>query len=1239
MSVQWTKQQETAIEKRNKNLLISAAAGAGKTAVLVERIIQRLLDENAPVNVDQLLIVTFTNAAALEMKDRIARALKKKYKIKPQNQHIKRQLLLLDKASICTLHSFCLEVIRKNYFHLQLPYGLTLDPRFRVADEIETTLLKIDVLEEFFEEEYSLQDPNFLRLVENYGGERDDQGLQNLVIRLYELSQSQPHPGAWLEEICFAFSKLSENEKISHLFTQLLVKITGELNEAVDILRQAQRLSVKPGGPKVYLANLEEEILQLDSLVSLIKRGFEEKGEKELGIIFSEVNAVTFGKLKPCRNEVEEQIKLDVQALRNESKKIIQEIQTNFTGRSPEELLQDLAEISPLMETLALLVEGFKERYLKAKFTRNIIDFSDIEHFALRLLLEEGEKIPSPTRLALELKSRFQEVMIDEYQDINSVQDAILQLVARDDRANLFMVGDVKQSIYGFRLAEPSLFLQKYRQYGQAENLCTERILLSQNFRSRDFILNGVNYLFRQIMTPELGGIPYLSEAELVYGACYPPEDSREERRVEVHLIERKDKDQSDYEDVLEKDDLEDLNALQLEARVIAERIKELIKKEKVWDEKQGAYRPVEYQDIVILLRSTKTSAITFLDEFRYLGIPAYAEVGTGYFIAQEIQTMIALLQIIDNPRQDIPLAAVLRSPLVGLSATELTMIRIRRPQGDFYQAVRQTAFQDKSELGLKLKEFQKRLKEWRTYARRHSLVDLISFLYRQTGYFDYVGILPGGVQKQANLQAFHDRAEQYQNTARKGLFSFLRFLERMAEKNGDFGTARALGEKENVVRIMSIHKSKGLEFPIVFVAGMGRLFNQQDFREDILVDKKLGLGPMWVDPQQRLKYPTLAFMSVRDKIKKDFLAEEIRVLYVALTRAKEFLILVGSFQGIVNKLKKYGSVLHSEEKTLPPGLINKANCYWDWLLPCLLRHQDGEQLRKLLNEEKAEVYHDTSGWKLFFWNKRNILSPENVSAPENEENFTKIRRLKMVKVTEHEPSILSKRLNWSYPYKEVANLPAKVTVTEIKNYYQALSQDEFSNPVFLRQHFSKRPQFLQEEGLSASEIGSALHLVMRHLELNPSFSVSSLQEEIAKLVDREILTQQQSEAVSAQSICAFLLSPVGQRLIKSKRVLREVPFTYALAPHDIFPSDKESGEEKILLQGTIDCLFEEKDGFVLIDYKTDQVFRETIHVLQKQYEIQLKLYAQAVEKIFNQPVQEKIIYFFHINEALVYHL
>lgn len=1205
----WTKEQEEAIYSRGCNLLVAAAAGSGKTAVLVERIITRICDEQEPVDVDDLLVVTFTNAAAAEMKERIGMGINKALKENPLSRHLYRQSALLNKASIMTLHSFCLDIVKQNF------YILGIDPHFRIADETEAELLRLDVLEDLLEKYYTncQEGDAFSNLIDAYGGQQDDSLLQELIIKLYLFSRSNPWPEHWLKKVVNSFTT-------TDWFQWLLPSIKMNLNSARELLSQASNLAASPGGPTPYLANLTQEISMLDDLLGAAQISWNE--------LYHCISGVGFAKLpRMKKDEIDPEIQERVKSYRDKAKEIIKDLQNKYFHRSPQELLIDLENLKPHLQILCQLVSEFNLAYKEVKSKKNLMDFSDLEHFCLQLLMHE-ESIPEkiiPSELSKKMQEKFVEVLVDEYQDINEVQETILQLVSRND--NLFMVGDVKQSIYRFRLAKPELFQEKYQNFSTGSNSLNSKIDLTKNFRCRREIVEGVNFIFKQIMGVDLGEIPYNEQAQLVYGAQYPEcqEGVSIKGPVEFHLLEK------NITEELE----EEWTPLEREALIIGRRIKEFITNNYlVYDKKLNNYRPVTYADIVILLRSPKGTAETFLEQFRLMGIPVYAELGSGYFKATEIQVILSLLKVIDNPRQDIPLAGVLRSPIMGLSAEDLISIRLNCPQGDFYEAVVKTSQLEKDQLALKLKGFLQQLEKWRTLARQDDLANLIWTLYRETGYFDYVGAMPGGSQRQANLRALHDRARQYETTSFRGLFMFLRFLERMQENQSDLEAAKALSENENVVRIMSIHKSKGLEFPVVFVAGLGKEFNMLDTRQDVTLHKELGLGPVFIDAEKRIKYPTIAKLAIDNKIKFETLAEEMRILYVALTRAREKLILVGSIRDLKKKVEDWCQFINYPEIKIPDSQLVQARTYLDWIGPSLVRHSDNRRLCLITGMDHGEPnLKDNSTWYIEIY-QEGIFLEHDTEVAVTREILEYIKEFRPVQVNPYLYDKISQRLDWHYPFEKLINKRAKVTVTEIKHKFQELVLKEEGIKHY--RGFSKRPVFLQKnKGLSAQEKGSALHLVMQHIDLSREIiDEEYLESLLVNLENREILTKEQRQVINKYVIVDFFRSSIGKRLLKAQRVKREVPFSLALPAYEVY-DDLEETEEKVLLQGVIDCLWFEDGGWILLDYKSDNVQPEGVDQFVRLYTGQINLYTRAVETIWKQPVLEKYLYLFSLGKEL----
>ena len=1255
----WTQAQWLAIKARNSSFLVSAAAGAGKTSVLVERVIRRILDDQ--IDIDTLLVVTFTNAAAAEMRQRVGRALAQELKRQPYSSHLQRQLVLLNQAKITTIHSFCLDLLRQ-YFYL-----LDLEPDFRIADENEALIYQVETLEEVTEQCYDAEDNQaFTSLVDCYGGQWDDRNLRELVLRLFSFSRSHPHPHDWLSRAADAF-KLTGTPAIDDTVWGQNIKagLVLELEGARILLEEALGLAKENKEVQTYLKTLREDRELIKELLKDCSLSWENLHHILQNIKFNRLPSI------PAKdNQVTVRLKEKVKSLRDDAKEKIKKITQLYFSRSSADLLTDFHFIAPLMQTLVDLVNGFSEAYQRAKLKRGLVDFADLEHYALQIL----NNFPVVREA---LRAKYVEILVDEYQDINGVQENILQLISQkvgqasslleaENKPNIFMVGDVKQSIYRFRLAEPAIFLAKYKDYPVTSNeggaQAKQRINLAENFRSRPEIIKAVNFIFRQLMVAEVGEMDYDQEAELIAKASYPtPADCalENEKPIEFHLIEKKpgnsealemnqagetDEDDAIQEIEEEKIEIEEQawDDIQREASFVAYRLKKMVEESEflVYDSK---YRPVAYKDIVVLMRATHNRANIFQEEFQKAGIPVYVELGTGYFEATEVETMLSLLKIIDNPRQDVPLVAVLRSPLVLLSAAELAQIRLRQRDGDFFDALVQA--KDDNE---KTVLFWEKLLSWRTMARRGTLSDLIWDIYRQTGYYDYVGGLPGGRQRQANLRALYDRARQFETTTLRGLFHFLRFIEALKERGSDLGIARALGENENVVRIMSVHKSKGLEFPVVVVADLGKQFNFQDLKKDVLLHKELGLGPQLIDAEKRLSYPTLAKLAVKRQLKLETLAEELRILYVAMTRAKEKLILVGSEKKLAKAATGWCRYLNYPSWFLPALQLTEARSYLDWLCPAVARHRDGVCLSQLAGSEKTpflEIAHDPSCWSvsLYPWGTQDKWRIQEDAMAETKTWMRLVQDLEPVPVENEIMKMIDNNLSWNYPAAALVNKPAKVSVTELKHRFAKQSEEEdynaagiFTSNLTLPGRLApfKQPRFYQERAhFTLAEKGTLMHLVMQHLDLKAALDNDDLARQVKLMVEKELLTIEEAAAIDLAPVVKFWRSPLGQRVRAAAHVKRELPFSLVLPAQEVYPdlpADSFSAKEVVFVQGIIDYLVFEAENLFLIDFKTDYITGEKSKETANYYRAQLDLYARAIQEIIYRSVKEKYLYFFY---------
>jgi len=1236
----WTREQEEAIKATDCNLLVAAAAGAGKTAVLVERIIRKITSGDNPLDMDNLLVVTFTKAAAAEMRVRIAEAISAALENNPGHKHLQRQLTLLNKASITTIHSFCLEVIRSNF------QTVDLDPGFRVCDETEAELLKHEVLTDYFEEIYEEETNNrFFELLECYGGNRDDQILQNMVLNLYNFVQSDPRPESWLLEKSEIFRASGEPDFAKTPWGEVILACIGtELEELEKRMNRAVRIlqASKGAGLDKYLPVFEEELAFIQQLNIICQT---ERDLKWVNL-YKRAQSFEFSRLPSAGRDADKALQEMVKEIRDDFKKRFTKMKESIFSVDPQDITADLNSIYPLMRCLAELVLEFGKRYALRKNEKSIIDFNDIEHYCLEILSvydNTAQKFIS-SKVAGGYRERFAEILVDEYQDSNLVQETIIKMISREDSGtlNVFMVGDVKQSIYRFRQAKPELFLEKYENYSPDETSAYRKILLFKNFRSRREVIDTVNFLFSQIMSVKAGELGYTEKEALFQGAAFP-ENNQEKYTagggIEFHLIQTNEsvENQSEENESGENEpgdnnaeEEEITDNIRLEARLAVNRVLELMKTDEegrtyaVFDKERRAYRRLEYRDIVILLRTTKNWSDVFAEELNHQGIPSFADTGTGFFKTTEVRIILSLLQIIDNPLQDIPLLAVLRSPLFSFTPGELAEIRLAKRHGYYYQALQ--AMADRADpqnetagtqTENKVLDFLEKLQSWRDRSFYLSTDTLIWLIYSETGFYGIAGAMPGGKQRQANLRVLFERARQYEQTSYKGLFNFINFIDRLKSSRGDMGNARLLGENDNVVRIMSIHKSKGLEFPVVILAGCGKKFNLQDMNKSILFHHEYGLGPDVVDYKMRLSYPSLPKMAIREKIKVESLSEEMRILYVALTRAREKLIITGSIRDIPKTVERWKKIRENgEEGRLSAFDILHGERYLDWIGPALLGHQNWSELFRS-------------------WERRQIIGKNLIGVQEDSEFYRWLEEPgdspdTCVDLREE----VARRLTWEYPWPMLSKIPAKISVTELKRRLEKEFSEETDMRVITK--MTKSPAFLEaKKGLTSAEKGTIVHFVMQHLD----FEREDIIVQVEKMVDRDLLTRQQIQSIDLSRIDVFLKSPLGKRMTASGNIQREVPYNLAIPCSEIFGElDSESyHEETVLLQGVIDCYFEEADGLVLIDYKTDYIAEGQTDNIKEKYRHQIMYYTRALETLTGKKVKEKYIYLFNMGEAIVY--
>ncbi|MBE6072614.1 MAG: helicase-exonuclease AddAB subunit AddA [Clostridium butyricum] len=1242
----WTEEQLNAIQTRNCNLLVAAAAGSGKTAVLVERIIRIITNADNPVDIDKLLVVTFTNAAAAEMRERIASAISKELDKNPNSKNLQKQLTLLNRANITTMHSFCLDVIKNNF------HKIDLDPSFRIGDQTEGVLIKSDVIEELFEDRYENDDQEFINLVEAFSSYKNDDNLKDLILSLYNFTMSGPWPEVWLKESTEAFNINSLDELNKSKWAKVLIKsINIEIEGYIKMLNKAIEIINGTDGLEAYLDNFLSEKEQLEKIYNLSNSGLDE--------LYNLLTNIKFERLKTIKKDKisDEEAQNTVKKIRDDIKKRIIELRENAFSLTPTEMIESIRGAYPYIKKLSEVILDFGDRFSKKKKEKNILDFNDLEHLCLKILIDYDENNNIvPSQVSEDFREFFDEVLVDEYQDSNNVQETIINLVSRKelDNPNVFMVGDVKQSIYRFRQAKPELFIEKYNTYKINEGL-NRKIQLYKNFRSREEIINGVNYIFKELMSDTVGELEYTDEESLNLGSNY--EISNDESvilggSIEVNIIDKSDEENSninyDSEDISD-DEEEEITGINLEGKVIARRIKRLMsasngKSFKVLDKQSGEYRPLKYKDIVILLRATKNYAENLLEELGEEGIPVYADTGSGYFESIEIRTIMSLLKIIDNPLQDVPMLAVLKSPIMGFSAEELTDVRLENKEKYFYENILCIAGKcdEKSDKVYSDKLIKKcnylieSLEEWRKKSIYMPIDEFIWLLYMDTAYYGYVGAMPNGVLRQANLKILFQRAKQFEQTSFKGLFNFINFINRLTKSSGDMGSAKILGENEDVVRIMSIHKSKGLEFPVVFLCGVGKNFNLMDLNKSILYHHELGFGPDFIDLEKRLSLGTIAKEAIKKKMRLETLSEEMRILYVALTRAKEKLIITGCVSDLQKSIEKWFNSSALDRNIILPSEVLKGKSYLEWIGMALCKHNQGKTLREMIGVSDEYSKDDLSLWKINLINKRELLNKEDKEAEfNNEYEFTIKEDTLNNKLYEE----VSKRLDYKYPYELSTTLKSNISVSDLK-------KKNIEETIKVEEMFKEKepliPKFLQErKGLTASEKGTIIHLVMKKIDLNRVSSINEINLQLEEMIDNELLLKDEAKVVKSTKILKFFNNPLGKRMIEAYKadpnnIYREVPFYTEISSLEL---DKNLGEkyrdEKLRLQGIIDCFFEEDGKIILLDYKNDYIEPDKEEEFKKKYIKQIYYYSEAIFKITGKKVNEKYLYSFHLDKYI----
>ncbi len=1273
MGMKFTPEQQRVIELHNSNILVSAAAGSGKTAVLVERIIRMICDGEHPADIDRLLIVTFTNAAAAEMRERIAAGITARLETDPGNEHIQKQSALLHNAQITTIDSFSLFLIR-NHFN-----EIGLDPDFRVADEGEIKLLQQEVLAQLLEDAYAGQfvpeaPEQFHACVEYFCPGGRESVLEQHILNLSRYAGSFPWPEEWLEERKNDYAAGDMEALVHSDYGQYLTeRVNRTVEGCLEKLREVKRLCELPDGPYMYGELTEAEIEQLERLTSC--KDMEEQAAK--------VPTVTFGRLPSKKDDSVDPAKRELaKAIRNSVKDTLSDLSESYF-KTPLELAveQGKACREPLRILLDLVLE-FDRRLLAAKQERHLIDFSDMEHYALQILLKR-EKVEEsggtgtdrtetkyrivPSDVAMEYRQYFQEILIDEYQDSNLVQEYLLSAISGEEegRYNRFMVGDVKQSIYKFRLARPELFLEKYDTYQEAGDLC--RIDLAKNFRSRIQVVDAVNDVFSRIMSREIGGIAYDDKAALYPGAVYPAQEDPA-YGSELLLIRKPEKGEREESGIGEQHAegagvLVDYdNVRQLEALAIAARIKQLKGSLQVMEKSTGELRPVRYSDMVILLRTTSGWDEEFKKILEQQGIPVYITSKTGYFGALEVQELLQFLRVLDNPRQDIPLFGVMQSVFGGFTQEEIAQIRSggeghSRKRMTLYEALKEVAQSgrtveegeeisagesagEEAELSQKADTFLQRIGHYRDLTPFTSIRDLLQRILDDYDYLNYVTALPAGSKRRANVEMLLTKASAFEKTSYFGLFHFIRYMEQLEKYDVDYGEADTLDENADVVRIMSIHKSKGLEFPVVFVSGLSKRFNMQDANQSLIVDMDLGVAVDYVDSVRRIKNKTLRRTVLSAKMKEDNLAEELRVLYVALTRAREKLILTA----VLDKAdEKWELAQMTGQERLTYLDFCEAGSYMDFLLPIL--PQTGIAVKTLRTEDLAvEELREQLRMGDRREQLRLIACGETTLTGDPEENERKLMYLR-------------ERFAYQYPHPGLQKLYTKTTVSELKIAAMAEKDEAAFHTFEEKEVVPYIPGFRREqEKVSGAVRGNAFHRTMELLDFTYLFTESGLftgcpnnyeeyrrgldknrlQNRLEEFLQRETislrLTEEYAKAVSLPKILNFLEQELAYRMWRAQEqglLYREQPFVLGIDAKRLDPDLPEG--EKVLIQGIIDVFFIEDGEIVLLDYKTDVI--DSLEALWNRYNVQIQYYEEALTKLMQMPVKERILYSFYLEK------
>lgn len=1145
-------------------------------------------------------MVTFTNAAASEMRERVLDAIYKKLDMEPDNEVLLRQVTLLNKANICTIDAFCLDIVRQNFYMLD-----NMSPNFRIADNTEIELLKQEVIEEIFNNKYEEENEDFYKLIHTYTSYKDDTPLKDLVIKIYTYIQSNPFPNKWLREKVEMFNikdELDINFAKTPWGKELIAEINDELVDAIYSLEDiSEKLSLEPELQKFWIT-IRDDIDKLQGLKNNL-----DNWDKAY-----EINQ-TLKLVTWPRQTSHLPLKDEAKQVRDDVKKKIKKVLDKILICNSRQANEDIYDMYNILRKLEELVLEFETEFSKKKRERNIVDFHDIEHFALEILLKEKDGQIIPTDIAKKYQAKFEEIAIDEYQDSNLVQEYILSSVSNGK--NIFMVGDVKQSIYKFRQAMPELFIQKYNTYKlkeekkEADNL---KIQLFKNFRSRDNVLDFTNDIFQNIMSENLGDINYNKDEYLNLGANYPKNEVNN-LKTEIHIIDTSQKEEQEESNLEIDNNEERLEDAELEARFVANKIKELIdNKIQVWDIKQEKYRDIAKKDIVILLRATSNLAPIYEQELINMGISTFSDSSQEYLDSIEIQTIMSVLKVIDNPMNDIPLVTVLRSFIGKFTDNDLIKIRLTDKTDNFYTCMEKAVVDVDDKLRNKIQNFFRNIQKWRKEQEYLALDELIWKIYTETGFYNYVGLMPNGDLRQANLKMLFQKAKIFESSNFKGLYNFINFIDKLKLSSGDMGAAKIIGENDDVVRIMSIHKSKGLEFPVVFLSSTNKQFNLTDLYENVLLHQNLGIGAKYIDYDKQIEYDTLSKAAIKNKIFIETLSEEMRILYVALTRAKEKIFITGinnNFEENIKKIEEQVKRYKRTDNKINPILVKKYKKYLDWIL--------------LVYEYEKENIGDKIQLEVHY--KQELLKSLK---QEITEEIDVVEKLENTDINQKRLKEIENILNYEYPNKIDCRIPTKTSVTalkQLKKQEESIEKIEFATPKFIND--------TDIEKISPARVGTLVHMCLQKLNPKIDYNFDKINALINELEAKKIITAKEAKSIDARKVLEFTKSKIWEELKFAKEIEQEKPFYINLPAQEFF---EEQTDENILVQGIIDLYYIDKDDKLkLVDYKTDYVKVGNENELREKYKTQIELYSRALEKAFGKKVDERYLYSVYLGKEI----